>query len=64
MARSRRHQINALILALVAAHAMYWFVTGQDAGASNLMIALRVAQGIVGAAGALWFLIRSRGVTG
>jgi hypothetical protein len=62
MSRSTRHQINALILALVAAHAMYWFVSGQNAGATNLMIALRVAQGVLGAGGALWFLSRSRGV--
>lgn len=61
MPRTTLHQINALILALVAVHAVYWFVTGQSAGATTLMVGLRVAQGIVGVIGALWFFSRSRG---
>ena len=61
MSKGTRHQINALILALVAVHAIYWFVTGQSTGATSLMVGLRVAQGIVGVVGALWFFSRSRG---
>lgn len=61
MSKATRHQINALILALVAAHAIYWFVSGQSANATTLMVGLRVAQGLVGVIGALWFFSRSRG---
>jgi hypothetical protein len=61
MSKATRHQINALILALVAVHAIYWFVSGQAAVATTLMIGLRVAQGIVGVIGAIWFFSRSRG---
>lgn len=61
MSKATRHQINALILALVAVHAIYWFVSGQSAGTTTLMVGLRVAQGIVGVVGALWFFSRSRG---
>lgn len=63
MRKSTRHQINALVLALVAAHAVYWFVSGQTAGSTTLMMGLRVAQAVLGVVGALWFFSRSRGVS-
>jgi hypothetical protein len=63
MRKSTRHQINALILALVAAHAVYWFATGQAAVSTTPMVGLRVAQGVLGVVGALWFFSRSRGVS-
>jgi hypothetical protein len=63
MSKTARHRLNALVLALLAGHAVYWFATGQAEGATSLMVALRVAQAVVGAAGAIWFLARSRGAS-
>jgi hypothetical protein len=62
MARSTRFVVNAVLCALVGAHAIYWFATGQAASASNVGVGLKVAQGVVGFAGAIWFYSRSRSV--
>jgi hypothetical protein len=62
MSRSARFLVNAALLLLVAAHAIYWFAMGRAAFATDLQIGLRVAQGIAGVAGALWFFMRSRSV--
>lgn len=64
MSRSVRFLVNAALLLLVAAHAVYWFATGRAAFATDLQVGLRVAQAIAGFAGAIWFLIRSRNVAG
>jgi predicted RNase H-like nuclease len=62
MTRRLRHQLNALICAVVAAHAIYWFASGHSATATGFRIGLVVAQALVGALGAVWFLYRSRNV--
>lgn len=64
MTRSTRYLINAGVCLLVGAHAVYWFASGQSAFNSALWIGLRVLQAVVGFAGALWFLSRSRGAAG
>ena len=61
MSRSSRYLLNALLLILVGAHAIWWFATGRAEFASDMAIWLRVAQGILGFAGAIWFYSRSRG---
>jgi hypothetical protein len=62
MSRSTRYLVNALLCVLVAAHAIYWFVSGQAALNTSLVVGLRVAQAVVGLAGAIWFYSRSRGL--
>jgi hypothetical protein len=62
MSRSLRFLVNAALLLLVAAHAVYWFAAGRAEFATDLQIGLRVAQGVAGFAGALWFFVRSRSV--
>ena len=62
MSRSARFLVNAALLLLVAAHAVYWFAMGRAEFATDLQVGLRVAQGIAGFAGALWFFIRARSV--
>jgi di/tricarboxylate transporter len=64
MTRALRHQLNALICAALAAHAIYWFASGQAATATNFRIGLVVAQALVGGFGAVWFLYRSRTTAG
>jgi hypothetical protein len=61
MSRSNRYLVNAGICLLVGAHAVWWFASGQNALTTGLWIGLRVLQAIVGFAGAIWFLSRSRG---
>jgi hypothetical protein len=61
MSRSLRFLVNAAICLLVGGHAIYWFATGGAEFASGFEIGLRTAQAVVGLAGAVWFLIRSRG---
>jgi hypothetical protein len=61
MSRSARYLLNALLLLLVGAHAVWWFATGRAQFAPDMTVWLRVAQGIAGFAGALWFFSRSRG---
>ena len=60
MSRSVRYLVNALLLLLVAGHAIWWFATGRARFAPDLTVWLRVAQIVVGLAGALWFYGRSR----
>jgi hypothetical protein len=64
MSKSARHLVNAVIALAVGAHAVYWFATGGAQFASNLRIALVVAQAVVGFAGAIWFFSRSRSTAG
>jgi hypothetical protein len=61
MSRSVRYLLNAVLLLLVGGHAVYWFAMGRAEFAPNLTVWLRVAQAIVGFAGAIWFYSRSRG---
>lgn len=61
MSRSNRYLINAGICLLVGAHAVWWFASGQSAFVAGFWIALRVAQAVLGFAGAIWFFSRSRG---
>jgi hypothetical protein len=63
MTKTSRHRINALICVLVFAHAVYWFVTGRTDNATNLRVALVVAQAVLGLGGAVWFWSRSRGAS-
>ena len=62
MSRSARYLVNTLLCVLVGAHAIYWFATGQAEFASGMLVSLRVAQAVIGFAGAIWFYSRSRGV--
>jgi hypothetical protein len=62
--RSGRYLLNAGVCLLVGAHAVWWFASGQSAFTSGLWIGLRVAQAVVGFAGAIWFFSRSRGAAG
>jgi hypothetical protein len=62
MSRSARFLVNALLCLLVAGHALYWFAMGRAELASDVRIALVVAQAVVGFAGAIWFFMRSRSV--
>ena len=64
MARPMRHQINAVICAVVLAHALYWFISGQSAGATTLRTGLVVAQAVLGLVGAVWFWRRARQAPG
>jgi hypothetical protein len=64
MSRSVRFLVNAVLLLLVAAHAIYWFAMGRAELATDLQIGLRVAQAVAGLAGAIWFFMRSRSVAG
>ena len=63
MTRSARYLVNALVCALVLAHAIYWFVSGRMETATELRIGLVVAQAIVGFLGVIWFWSRSRGAS-
>ncbi len=60
MSRSVRFLLNALLCLLVGAHAIYWFAMGRAESASDVRVALVVAQAVVGLAGAIWFFVRSR----
>jgi hypothetical protein len=62
MTRALRHQLNALICAALAGHAVYWFAAGHHQAATSFRVGLVVAQAVVGGLGALWFLYRSRTV--
>ncbi len=64
MARPMRHQINAAICAIVLAHALYWFVSGQAATATTLRTSLVVAQALLGLVGTVWFWRRARQAPG
>lgn len=59
-ARPMQHKFNALICALVLAHAIYWFVTGRYEAATTLRMSLVVAQAVLGFVGVLWFWRRSQ----
>jgi hypothetical protein len=61
--KTTRHRINAAICALVFAHAVYWFVSGDMQSATGFRIGTYVAQAVAGLAGAIWFWSRSRGFT-
>jgi high-affinity Fe2+/Pb2+ permease len=55
-----RHQINAVVCAVVLAHAIYWFISGESQTATGLRTSLVVAQAILGLVGAVWFWQRAR----
>jgi hypothetical protein len=58
--KSTRHLVNALVLLVIGAHAIYWFAAGNAERATDLVVGLRGAQGVLGFAGALWFYVRAR----
>ena len=60
MSRSVRYLLNAVLLLLIGGHAVWWFAMGRAQFAPDLTVWLKVAQGIVGFAGAIWFFSRSR----
>lgn len=60
MSRSVRYLVNAVLLLLIAGHGVWWFATGRARFAPDLTVWLRVAQIVVGFAGAIWFYSRSR----
>jgi hypothetical protein len=60
MSRRVRYLLNALLLLLLGGHAVWWFAAGRAEFAPDLDVWLKVAQGIVGLAGAIWFFSRSR----
>jgi hypothetical protein len=64
MSRSTRYLVNAALCVLVGVHAIYWFATGQSGFSTGLGVGLKVAQAVVGFAGAIWFYSRSRSVAG
>ena len=59
MTRATGHRINAVICALVLAHAIYWFATGHSASATTVRVWLVVAQALLGVVGVVWFWRRS-----
>jgi hypothetical protein len=61
MSRTVRYTVNALLLLLIAGHAVWWFAMGRAALATDLQVWLRVAQAVVGFAGGIWFYSRARG---
>ena len=61
MTRSVRYLLNALLLALIGGHAVYWFAMGRAELAPSMSVWLKVAQAVVGCGGAIWFYSRSRG---
>jgi hypothetical protein len=61
MSRSVRYLLNALLLALIGGHAVYWFATGRAEFAPSMSVWLKAAQAVVGFGGAIWFYSRSRG---
>jgi hypothetical protein len=62
MSRSVRYLLNALLLVLVGAHAVWWFATGRAEFATDTAVWLKIAQAIAGFGGAIWFYSRSRSV--
>jgi high-affinity Fe2+/Pb2+ permease len=60
MARPVRHQINAVLCAIVLGHAVYWFGSGQAQDATTLRASLVIAQAVLGLVGVVWFWRRSR----
>jgi hypothetical protein len=63
MSRSVRYLVNAVLLLLIGGHAVYWFAMGRAELAPDLTVWLKVAQAVVGFAGAIWFFSRSRSAT-
>jgi hypothetical protein len=63
MKRSVRFHVNAVLCLLVGGHAVYWFAMGRADFAPDWQLGLRVAQAVVGFAGAIWFFMRSRSVS-
>ena len=63
MPRSTRHLISAVVCLAVGGYAAWWFATGRAEVASGFDVGLAVAQAVVGFGGALWFYVRSRGVS-
>jgi hypothetical protein len=64
MSRSVRFLVNAVLCLLVGGHAVYWFAMGRAELASDVRVGLVVAQAVIGFAGAIWFFVRSRSVSG
>lgn len=60
MRASPRHYVNALVCAIVLAHAIYLFAAGRLETATALRTSLAIAQAVLGAIGVVWFLARAR----
>ncbi|HVY65564.1 MAG TPA: hypothetical protein VHH11_12155 [Gammaproteobacteria bacterium] len=61
MSKVSRHRVNAVVCLLALAYALYWFTTGQMAGAPGWRVALMGALVVLGIGGAVWFLRRAQG---
>jgi Co/Zn/Cd efflux system component len=62
MTKGSRYRINAAVCVLVLAYAIYRYVNRPEVP-SDLWLMLVAAQGVLGAFGAVWFLMRSRGAS-
>ena len=60
MTRRSRYLVNAAICVLVVAHAVYRYITRPEIP-SEIWLGLVVAEGVLGAFGIVWFLLRARG---
>ena len=65
MARNVRYIVNAVVLLLIGAHGIYRFASERaQLDSDGFALALVIAQIVVGVGGGIWFLMRSRGVSG
>jgi len=65
MTRNVRYVLNACVLLFIGAHGVYRFATERtQLDSDGFALGLVVAQVIVGIGGAIWFFVRSRGVSG
>ena len=65
MSRNVRYLVNAVVLLLIGAHAVYRFtVERAELASDGVGFGLVVAQGVVGFGGAIWFFVRSRQASG
>ena len=59
MTRKKRYLVNAGLCVLVLVHAIYRYVTRPEVP-SEIWLGLVAAEGVVGAFGIAWFLMRAR----
>jgi hypothetical protein len=59
MTQQKRYLVNAAICVLVLAHAIYRYVTRPEVP-SEIWLGLVAAEGVMGAFGIAWFLLRAR----
>lgn len=65
MPRNVRYLLNAVLLLALGGHGLYRFTVGRaELGTDGVSMGLVIAQMVVGFAGAIWFFVRSRSVSG